>query len=79
MASAWWFPRARRVAAMIGLGMVVVLALAMLVGVIDPETCGCFGRLRVSRARHIFALGLLAILSSLGVLLDPRADLQVSS
>lgn len=75
LAAAWWIPRLRRFGALTGLATVLIFATAMLAGWVSPETCGCFGELKVSEARHKFALGLLAILGSLGLLLEDPQEL----
>ncbi len=72
LAVAWWVPHLRRVAAISGLLAVVGFFLAMEAGWITPEFCACFGRLQISKARHVLALGLLAIFNSLGFILDLR-------
>lgn len=72
LAAAWWIPRLRYFAAIVGLLAVIAFFLAMSSGVLQPEDCGCFGRLQLSRSRHYFALGILAASSSLGILADTR-------
>ncbi len=70
--AAWWIPRVRRLGALTGLILVMAFAIAMINGLVSPETCACFAEGKVSEARHKFVMGLLAILGALGLLLEER-------
>jgi hypothetical protein len=71
----WLFPAARRVAGVLTMCGATAFAAAFLFGLVDTERCACFGSLRVSRAWHLFIIGLLLAISCVGVSMVPCSGL----
>jgi uncharacterized membrane protein len=68
LACAWCLTKLRRAAALTSLVLSGIFGLGILVGLVDPDTCACFGKLQASRSRHLLIVGILTILSSLALI-----------
>lgn len=68
LAVGWWIPPLKRPFGLVGVALGVVFGMMIVLGLLHSESCGCFGSLRVSRARHLLVVGVLVISGSLGLI-----------
>lgn len=66
----WWIARVRTMACVASLFLACLFAVLVATGVVVPESCGCFGRMQMSMARHLLVVGVLLIIGSLSLRLD---------
>ncbi len=76
IASFMWVPALRRGAAFVSMLAASLFAAAMLAGVVAPETCACFGALKLAKARHLMVVSLMVVVSAAAVLIDRHSDSQ---
>ena len=73
LAVAWWVPALQNSVTIVSLVAASAFAACMILGVLTPETCSCFGKLQVSRNRHLLVLGILIVTSAMISIYDERA------
>lgn len=79
LAIGWWIPRLKRPLGLAGVVLAIAFGVLILLGLLDAESCGCFGSLRVSRARHLLVIGVLVASGSLAMIFDDYARRRVST
>lgn len=71
-AVAWLLNPRKPIAATVSLLTASSFAVGILVGLVTPETCACFGSLKLSVQKHLLAIGFIIVSSAMPLVLHDR-------